>query len=69
MPEDYSYTTPTPEGEATVNPIYSTSAPTLAPTTPWVPPANYLSLEDLQDVQAKLTNEFQMKQRQQKNIG
>jgi len=57
VPEEYTYTTP--PGEVTVNPLYTTTPATTSSTTPWVPPENYLSFDQLQEVQAKLANEFQ----------
>jgi len=57
IPEEYTYTTP--ESGVTINPLYSTAAPTTSSTTPWVPPADYLTYEKLQDIQAKLANDFQ----------
>ena len=56
MPEEWTYTTPA--GPVTVNPLYSTTTTTTT-TTEWIPPANYLSFEDLQSIQSDLANVFQ----------
>ena len=57
MPPEYSYTTPS-SSNFTENPLYTTT--TLASiTTEWIAPENYLSFEELQNVQSILANNFQ----------
>ena len=55
-PQEYTYTT-TP-GPYTVDPAYSTTSTTTT-TTSWIPPTNFLTYQDLQEIQVKLANTFQ----------